>query len=610
MKKLGKILSLLCVSAMSLTVAASCAGKENNGTNNKPVLTGVKDLTCEAQSEINVLAGVTATDEEDGDLTTTITVESSPALSFTDGKATPPKAGDYELTYSITDKGGATTEAYATLTVTKQTAEATVYKNFKFDTQEVTDNKGWEAKISDEAEATATLKDGAYVLDIANPGSSDDKVMLTKMIDVKPADYRLRVWARSTKDTYMHMIAKKDVEGWETYGGDWNKRITSSIAPFEIFFTVGEEGRAELRLHFGKITPNGENPTDTTPENFSVIIDKIELYEIVGAESNVKKYSSDFTAQTGLAVNAGDGASAEASYQDGKGIVTINSYPTDGGVWSIKAELGVGETQIEKDKKYYYTVKLTSEKAQAGECLFESASLYHEKRANFQGFALEAGKETELTAVFTAGDDISDAIIRFQIGNPSDGVTSNVITISSVEFGTVEGDKEVTKTNDNFIAFGNGTANGTNAEYPWMTFNGSDEENEGVGTIWTKDGKLYYRIDQGGSVDWYNKLICGYRENPLTLEADSYYTVEIKAKADKAVSCGFFLNPIGNWDPRISEGMDLTTQEKTFTFTTTQTLITDMDFEMLFQFGSAETKELGDVTIEISSIVIYQTVVL
>ena len=32
----------------------------------------------------------------------------------------------------------------------------------------------------------------------------------------------------------------------------------------------------------------------------------------------------------------------------------------------------------------------------------------------------------------------------------------------------------------------------------------------------------------------------------------------------------------------------------------------DMDFEMLFQFGSAETAALDNVTIEISNITIYQ----
>ena len=93
-------------------------------------------------------------------------------------------------------------------------------------------------------------------------------------------------------------------------------------------------------------------------------------------------------------------------------------------------------------------------------------------------------------------------------------------------FGKVEGDLETTKTMDTFTSFGKGTANAANPDYPFSTFNGTDEEHErGVGTIWTENGSMFYRIDQAGTTDWLNKLTCGYTDNPLTLASDSYYTV-------------------------------------------------------------------------------------
>lgn len=67
---------------------------------------------------------------------------------------------------------------------------------------------------------------------------------------------------------------------------------------------------------------------------------------------------------------------------------------------------------------------------------------------------------------------------------------------------------------------------------------------------------------------------------------------------------------MGGWDPRIAEGMNITTEEQTFTFTTTDTLITDMDFEMLFQFGSEDTANLGEVTIEFMDVTITKRAVL
>ncbi len=213
--------------------------------------------------------------------------------------------------------------------------------------------------------------------------------------------------------------------------------------------------------------------------------------------------------------------------------------------------------------------------------------------------------------MFVAEADVDDPVIRLQIGNAPEGAAGNVIAISNVEFGKMEGDKETKKTIDAFMPFGPNTANEENTAYPWQTFNGTDEDNDrGVGTIWTENGSFFYRIDNGGTVDWHNKLICGFGGNPLTLASDSYYIVEITAKADKPVSCGVFLNPMGGWDPRVSEGMSLTEEFQTFRFATTDTFIMDMDFELLFQFGSEALSKLDDVTIEFSNITIYQMSVL
>ena len=79
---------------------------------------------------------------EDGDLTSMITVESTPVLTFKNGKATPEKAGNYELTYTVTDKNGQAVSEYATLVVTKKTADAVVYQEFDFDTNHNVDANG------------------------------------------------------------------------------------------------------------------------------------------------------------------------------------------------------------------------------------------------------------------------------------------------------------------------------------------------------------------------------------------------------------------------------------------------------------------------------------
>ena len=605
-----KILSLVLALAMLLSLAA-CGGKTENTA---PQITGVKDLTVQAGSEIDVLAGVTATDAEDGDLSAMITVESTPVLSFKNGKATPEKAGNYELTYTVTDKNGESVSEYATLVVTKKTAEAVLYQEFDFDTVHNIDSHGWTAHIAEGVAATGELKQGAFVFDITNPGNGDGDIKLALSgMAVKAADYKIKVWAKSTAKTYAHIIARdENAEGWSTFGASWNVVIDENVKPLELNFTVGADGSAEIMINLGKITPNPDNAADTTPENFSVTIDKIEIYEVTGTEVKNPVYTNDFASgvEGGIAVSAGDGASANVTADNGAAKVTIDSYHNGGGVWSIKTDIALPENAIEAGVKYYFSFKINAANGQSGECLVESATQEWANRVYFGSLNATAGEDVIVSGVFTAEQAIADPVIRLQIGNPGEGVTNNVIVIDDVVFGKLEGDKETNKTIHAFHPFGAGTVNGTNPHFPWGTFNGTDEDNElGVGTIWMENGSLFYRIDQGGMTDWHNKLFCGYGENPLVLQADSYYTVEITVKASQNVSCSFFLNPLGSWDPRLSEGMDITTEEQTFTFTTTDTLVTDMNFEMLFQFGSEGTAALGEVTIEFVSIRIYQSVV-
>lgn len=609
MKKTKKLLAF-CASAAALLVGFTAC----NRTNTAPVLTGVADQAIEAGTEFVALAGVTAMDKEDGDITSRITIDSTPALNFKNGKAVPEKAGNYELVYTVTDKGGEKAESYATLTVTKATSDAVLYRSFDFTKAQTVDAKGWTADVAGGVDAKGELKEGSYVFTVNNPGNGDGDIKLhLSGLAVKPADYCLKVWAKSTADTYAHIIARDEsAAGWETFGGAFNVRITKEIAPLTLNFSANKKSTTELMINLGKITPNPNNPADTTPEHFTVTIDKIELYEITGDETESALYTQNFAKEAAgaVTVSAGDGAAAHTAWSNGAESVVVDSYPTSGGVWSIKTDIALAGNKIEEGKKYFYRFTVNSANPQSGECLVESASLYDAQRVHFNSFASGADASV-VSGVFTADKAISDPVIRLQIGNPSAGVTANELHIDDVVFGVIEGDKEIAKTIYAFTAFGPATANAKDNGYPWQTFNGTDEDNDrGVGTIWTDNGKLYYRIDNGGITDWHNKLICGYGDNPVTLESDSYYELEITAKATKDVSCAFFLNPMGNWDPRISQTMDLSTTEKTFRFKTTDTFITDMNFEVLFQFGSDATAQLGEVTIEISEFNIYQKKVL
>lgn len=80
--------------------------------NTAPVINGVTNKEIKIGSAFNPLTGITASDKEDGDLTSKIVVS---------GTVDTTKAGAYDLTYSVTDSKGLITTAKATITVVNDT---------------------------------------------------------------------------------------------------------------------------------------------------------------------------------------------------------------------------------------------------------------------------------------------------------------------------------------------------------------------------------------------------------------------------------------------------------------------------------------------------------
>ena len=96
-----KILALVLSLVMIVSAAACGSEEKETGT---PEILGVVDTAVEAGTEFDAMAGITATDGNGDDLTGKIMIESSPSLTIKNGKTVPEKAGNYELTYSVTGK--------------------------------------------------------------------------------------------------------------------------------------------------------------------------------------------------------------------------------------------------------------------------------------------------------------------------------------------------------------------------------------------------------------------------------------------------------------------------------------------------------------------------
>ncbi len=633
-----KILAISLAAALSLTVLAGCGETENNNNNNNadnsaPTIEGVKlEDTIMAGTEWNALEGVSATDKEDGDLTSKIEVSAS-GLEFKDGKTTPTVASEtlgYEIIYTVKDSGGKTATEYCTLYVKQAAGEEKTLKSY---TQFNVADKTLESDKTDAtldwwtphfavAEGSVKLTQGAIVFDITDRKEAGDGDILFSrtMNDLGKGRYEFFVWAKSSVKTYVNMIPKDAAaEEWKTVGGDYNKELGTELTLLRCSFVLDESDNntssVELRLHMGK---DGGAPADM-PNAYAITIYKTALYYITGSDSAQTLYTQDFdeAAADAVAVSAGDGAAATTSYDaEAKAQkVNITSYPTSGGVWSIKVDVALPNVTLEKGAQYSYSMKVTAEKAQGGELLVESKTLEAGARANFENLALSAGETKTIEKTFTAENSVNDPVIRFQIGNAADGVTANTITIDEVRFSKTD-EKTENKFNSYYAnARRVQKGEGFDADYPIDFYNGSDEfgsdKIQGLATVYTENGNLVYDVLQGSATDWHSKLVIGFKENPIPLESNSYYTVRIKIKASKALSCPVIaLHEIDtDWDmgmvkkaENVAIGVDWTE----VVLTVDEALLADKNCELLFQFGSQALSDLGEVKIEISEITILQ----
>lgn len=92
---------------LGLLFLIACSGEGE--TNSPPSILGVLDQTVEVGTEVDYLNGVTASDLEDGDLTTSIQVDSNLVDLDTEGT--------YSVTYTVSDSEGLSSEVIATITV-------------------------------------------------------------------------------------------------------------------------------------------------------------------------------------------------------------------------------------------------------------------------------------------------------------------------------------------------------------------------------------------------------------------------------------------------------------------------------------------------------------
>ncbi len=110
-----KKISLLTIPVAAVAMLSGCVIQS---VNQSPELTGIGDITCLVNTEVDLLDGVAALDTEDGDITPDINITIIPETPVREGYAVFDEAGTYELIYEVEDSQGKTfrTTAYADVT--------------------------------------------------------------------------------------------------------------------------------------------------------------------------------------------------------------------------------------------------------------------------------------------------------------------------------------------------------------------------------------------------------------------------------------------------------------------------------------------------------------
>lgn len=557
-----KKIILLLVAVFSLIGLTAC-GETAPKDEVEPEISGVKDLTVIAGEEINLLEGVTATDDVDGNITSKIEVTTLPALTVTNGKVTPTLQGDYEVQYKVSDAAGNEGEAFATLTVQPALAEKVVYKAYTFESAAV---EGWSVFVFGEAspaiEATHGIVKGKYQISVNNGTNEAWHVKFERGLPTEAgADYKV---------TY-NLVA--NVDGKVVANGNWYDVTANTPLSASYEFTAsGTEQYVCLEL-------------GNLGASFVVDITSIEVTKRVGQDTYTEVTPSFAFDDKGVAYGTFENNSTgEVTTTATSATLNITRGSDDNGCWQSRLFVKPG-FDLAAGKKYKISVDVHSLNGHKFEICFNNGDAEKGIGALY-GLELAANETKTFDFVVKHDSAKDNLVLLFQLGELITPQGTDVVTVSNLKIEEVGGDKEETKETVVFTPVGFGTYN--------------DAANA-AGSLYLENGKLVYEMTRIGLTDWHNKM---YVEK-LTLEADKIYTISFTAKADKEISCAFFLNVFGKWDQRLSEQVTFTTTEQVYELTVSSAFAATMDFELLWQFGSEANAALGGAKIEFSNLTIY-----
>ena len=389
-----------------------------------PMLTGVQTtLTCEAGTELDLLSGITAIDDVDGDITNKITVSTMPELTVTNGVIAPSldETGFYDVTYTVTDNAGNEAVAFSELNITEAFGAKELIYTWDFNVGA----QGWDPYINEGVTGTHGVAGGKYVFDITEGTGTD--------WHIKYAYYNYEVKAGHSYEIKASLIS--NVAGTVKFNGA-DKQIKVGHNELTTLIETRVDTTNNIELQFGLLT----GP-------FKVELESIKIFDSFKSVDEEKTVPVN-TLKAAVLVNDGWKFNNEwhTEYSSGDGVVgkleTTETAATvtqesNGPGWAGKFILQTKRV-LTGGKTYHVSVTYkASETVTDLEFGYgtwgDDFKKYHER----YGVTLEGGVETVLDFVTTPDADIDNPFVCLKMGGVAAGVsitaTNFVITTEGEE---------------------------------------------------------------------------------------------------------------------------------------------------------------------------------
>lgn len=571
-----KVLSSMLVLVMAFVLIA-CTGTSEERT--KPVITGLPATAEITEGEsINVLEGVTATAFGDEDITDDIVVSIDPSTAtIVNGVVTPQEPGSYLVTLTATDPKDATLVTTATLFLdVLENLEVTEKSRIVYDFNEISASalKGFVSKEAGQEVSALSVENGALVYTPITSGGGDGDNQIFKLLSLEAGTtYTISLEAKASRTLtgVAFVINGKTPGSWDPYAGMWGQEVSTEYRTYSHTFAVDTTNEAaELMFNVG-----GQGAAD-----YSVYISRMTVVANSNPQANNIAFTNITSGGDGW-VYVNDKGASSASVVDGKAVITVTD--PNAGIWEQKLYHEPLQLVANKVYKLSYTIHATE--AIHYEYIARTRSQQSGGRdENYIWSGPNLGKDETrvVNHTFTTNEiDINEFDMFFQFGGQP---TAVVITISNVVLTQYDGFSE---TVTRFSGLPEGFGSFENAPAAANTY------------VDVESGKLVYDVSVFGDTDWYNKV---YLED-VVFNDGSKYRIEFVAHASKTVSGFFAVNPMGQWNPKVTTMFELTTTPQTFSYETPNLQSFSENIELLFQFGSFNT---GSAIIYIDSITIIE----